>query len=180
MKIFLRCVNLWFPGLEAMFYEKHLKRFVFIGLIMIFGLFVQTYYGQNANRESKIKPCDQINEIPKNVTGISADTGFDGLPTNENLGSPIDLKNKSLQIISKPKAVYTVEARKNCIQGKVIIKVTFFANGSVGRIKVLKGLCYGLSNKAVEAAKFIKFKPEIKNNKAITVTKKVTYNFTIY
>ncbi len=87
---------------------------------------------------------------------------------------------KPLQIRSKPKAFHTKLALEKCIEGKVILKITFFSNGQVGKIKVVKGLPFGLSEQAVEVAKRIRFEPAMKGGKPITVTKKVEYTFTIY
>lgn len=87
---------------------------------------------------------------------------------------------KPLQIRSKPRAPFTDEARKNCIQGTVILRLTFLSNGTVGNIKVVNGLPAGLTKQAINAAKKVKFEPAMKNFKPISVTKKLSYNFTLY
>jgi TonB family protein len=88
--------------------------------------------------------------------------------------------NRSLTILSKPRAVYTDRARANQVQGKVILKITFKSNGEIGNIKVVRGLPDGLTENAINAAKWIRFQPEIKKRKPITVTKNIEYSFTIY
>lgn len=87
---------------------------------------------------------------------------------------------KPLQITSKPRANYTEEAKKNGTQGTVTLKVTFLSNGAIGNISVVKGLPDGLNELAVAAARNIRFDPERKNGVAVTVTKQVKYDFTIY
>ena len=89
-------------------------------------------------------------------------------------------RNARLSILSKPRAVYTDQAKTNKIEGIVILQITFKKNGEIGKINVINGLSDGLNEQAIAAAKKIKFTPQRKNGKSITVTKKVKYNFTIY
>ncbi|HEY8558768.1 MAG TPA: TonB family protein [Pyrinomonadaceae bacterium] len=63
---------------------------------------------------------------------------------------------------------------------KVVLRVTFEANGEIGAISVISGLSDNLTEEAIEAAKAIKFEPATRNGAAISVTKPVEYNFTIY
>ena len=88
--------------------------------------------------------------------------------------------NKKLQILYKPLAHYTDEARVNNIQGAVILRVVFLGNGTIGNISVIEPLPHGLTEKAIEAAKKIRFEPEIKNEKPVVVAKKIQFTFTIY
>jgi TonB family protein len=85
-----------------------------------------------------------------------------------------------LKIISKPRANYTDAARQNQVQGKVVLRVTFSANGSIGAISVVSGLGYGLTEQAIAAARNIKFEPAKKNGQASSTTKSIEYSFTIY
>jgi len=85
-----------------------------------------------------------------------------------------------VKIISKPRANYTDAARQNQVQGKVVLRVTFSANGSIGQIAVISGLGNGLTEQAIAAARGIRFEPALKNGQPIAVTKPVEYTFTIY
>lgn len=85
-----------------------------------------------------------------------------------------------LKIISKPKPYYTDAARQNYVQGKVILQVTFLADGQIGKISAISGLPNGLTEQAVAAAKKIKFKPYTSHGIARDVIKTVQYNFTLY
>ncbi|SRR5258706_7555752 len=87
---------------------------------------------------------------------------------------------KNLKILNKPIAHYNEVARSKCVEGVVFLRITFFANGTVGNFRVVKGLPYGLSGNAIEAAKLIRFEPALKNGKPVTVAKTLSYNFTIY
>jgi TonB family protein len=85
-----------------------------------------------------------------------------------------------IKILSKPQARYTDEGRKNNIQGSVTLKVTFSANGTIGSISTVSGLPYGLTEKAIEAARQIRFEPAKKNGVPYSSIRTITYSFTIY
>jgi len=85
-----------------------------------------------------------------------------------------------LNILSKPRAQYTDEARQAQVQGTVVLKVTLLANGTVGSIVPMSRLGYGLTEKAIAAAREIRFEPKKVNGVAQSVTKTIEYNFNIY
>lgn len=101
-------------------------------------------------------------------------------PTDKRLKQNKTPSSSSLSIISKPRAVHTDIAKSKNIEGTVQLKVTFKKDGTIGKIKIIKGLPDGLTEQAVEAAKKIRFNPAIKKGKPVTVTKIVEYTFTIY
>ena len=70
-------------------------------------------------------------------------------------------------ITSRPAPSYTKEARRNSIQGFVILKLLLTANSKMSRVKVLKGLPAGLTENAIRAACKIKFKPAIKDGQPV-------------
>jgi len=85
-----------------------------------------------------------------------------------------------IRILSKPRPGYTDEARQNNVRGTVILRVTFLASGSIGSVSTVKGLPYGLTEKAIAAARQIRFTPPMRNGQPYTVNKVVHFNFTIY
>ncbi len=85
-----------------------------------------------------------------------------------------------IKILSKPRPGYTDSARTNNVQGTVMLRVTFLANGRVGGVSAVKGLPHGLTAKAISAARQIRFKPAMRNGQPYSVTKRIQYNFTIY
>ena len=85
--------------------------------------------------------------------------------------------DKRVEILEQPRPAYTEEALKNRVAGKVVINARFLKDGTVESERVLEGLPDGLSEKAIEAARRIKFKPaEIKGRK-VSVLRKVEYVF---
>lgn len=85
-----------------------------------------------------------------------------------------------INIISKPQPRYTDAARTNNITGVVTLKVTFMANGQIGSVVPVSGLPNGLTEQAIAAAKAIRFDPPKRGGVPYSVSKTITYNFTIY
>ena len=83
-------------------------------------------------------------------------------------------------ILTKPKAEYTAEARRNVITGVVLIEVILFTTGEVKNIKVLSQLPFGLTDNAIEAVQKVKFKPAIKDGRSVSQRAKFEYNFNLY
>lgn len=89
--------------------------------------------------------------------------------------------DKPVKIISKPRASYPKPEKETlCAQGTVTLRVLFLKTGEIGKIAVVNGLLKGFEEKAVEAAKKIKFKPAMKDGKPVTVTRQVQYSFSLY
>jgi TonB family protein len=72
-----------------------------------------------------------------------------------------------VEILFKPKPVYTDEARKLNIEGEVLLEVMFSANGELHVNRVVRGLGHGLDDAAIAATNKIKFKPAQKNGTAV-------------
>lgn len=66
---------------------------------------------------------------------------------------------KPVDILFKPKPVYTDEARNKKIEGDVVLQVVFTAAGEVKVERVVQGLGYGLDDAAESAARQIRFRP---------------------
>ena len=83
-------------------------------------------------------------------------------------------------ILYREKAKYTEEARQNKVQGTVTLQVVFNLNGSITDIKVIRGLPDGLTEKAIEAAKKIRFNPAVKNGSPVSVRGQLEFSFNLY
>jgi len=87
--------------------------------------------------------------------------------------------SRKVTLIAKPEAEYTESARENKVEGSVILSLVLRSNGEVSDIAVLKGLPHGLNEKAMEAARNIKFEPAIKDGRPVSVYLRVEYVFTL-
>jgi TonB family protein len=83
-------------------------------------------------------------------------------------------------VIDKPEPLYTEEARKNQITGTVTVRMVLNANGSVTGIVPVSRLPDGLTEKAIEAARKIKFVPAEKDGHKVSQYATIQYNFNIY
>jgi TonB family protein len=84
---------------------------------------------------------------------------------------------KKLRILAKPDAGYTDEARRNNVRGQVVLRVLFGGTGQVNSISVVKGLPYGLTERAIAAARQIKFEPAELDGKKVDYPLMVVYVF---
>lgn len=92
-----------------------------------------------------------------------------------------DKPDSPLQILYKPKAKYPKQDGGTiCVRGTVTLRVEFRFDGSIGKIAVIKGLPYGLTESAIEAAKKMRFAPEIKGGYYITTNRPVSFTFEFY
>jgi TonB family protein len=90
-----------------------------------------------------------------------------------------DVSQKA-RILSKPEPQYTEEARKNQVSGTVVLRAVFSSNGSVTNIRAVSSLPYGLTEKAIAAARQIKFVPATKDGRAVSQYIQIEYNFNLY
>ncbi|MEP6570913.1 MAG: energy transducer TonB, partial [Acidobacteriota bacterium] len=72
--------------------------------------------------------------------------------------SPKEVSSKA-HVLSKPEPQYTEEARKNQVVGTVVLRAVFTSGGQVSNIRAVSGLPYGLTERAIAAARQIKFTP---------------------
>jgi protein TonB len=86
----------------------------------------------------------------------------------------------AFKIIAKPKATYTDAARINNVQGSVLVKVTLLASGQIGSVTAVRGLPHGLTERAIAAARQIKFEPKKINGIPQTTIVTFDYGFNIY
>lgn len=83
------------------------------------------------------------------------------------------------QIISQVKGKYTEKARDACIRGKVILAIEFRDDGTIGTIRVVRSLGYGLDEQAIAAAQHIRFRPAMKDGQPVTITRRVEFPFNL-
>lgn len=92
-------------------------------------------------------------------------------------GNEVDSRVK---ILSKPEPTYTDIARKNQVNGIVVLRAIFSSAGTVTNIHVVSGLADGLSEQAISAAKQIKFVPAMKDGHPVSMWMELRYNFDLY
>ena len=90
-----------------------------------------------------------------------------------------DVTSKA-RVLEKPEPQYTEAARKNQITGVVIIRAVFSASGQVTNISAISKLPDGLTEKAIAAARQIRFVPATKDGRSVSMWMQLEYNFNLY
>jgi TonB family protein len=88
--------------------------------------------------------------------------------------------DQRVRVLSKPEPQYTEEARRNQIIGTVVLRTVFSSDGEVVQIRALNTLPFGLTERAVAAARQIKFMPAMKGGHPVSVFMQLEYNFNLY
>ena len=84
------------------------------------------------------------------------------------------------RVLFKPEPQYTEEARRNQITGTVILSVIFSRAGQVTSIRAVQTLCCGLTEKAIAAARQIRFVPATRGGQTVSTYMQLEYNFNLY
>jgi TonB family protein len=79
-----------------------------------------------------------------------------------------------------PDPTYTDFARHEKVSGQCVLDVLISADGTVGQIRPLKFLGYGLDEKAYYAIKNWKFKPALQDSKPVAVIVPIEVTFRLY
>ena len=88
-----------------------------------------------------------------------------------------DLRPK---IARQDKALYTVKARDEKIEGRVVLNALFHESGRITDIRIIKELPHGLTEQAIGTAYRIKFTPAMKDGKPVSVRGSLVYVFDLY
>jgi TonB family protein len=84
------------------------------------------------------------------------------------------------RILSRPEPQYTEDARKNQVSGTVVLRAVFSSSGQVTNIRTVSGLPHGLTERAIAAARQIRFTPAMKGGRAVSQYIQIEYNFNLY
>ncbi len=90
-----------------------------------------------------------------------------------------ELSPKAVVVI-KPEPNYTDRARDKQVIGTVMLSCVFSSTGTVDNLQVTAGLPGGLTERAMTAARQIKFIPAIKDGHFVSMYIRLEYNFNLY
>jgi protein TonB len=114
---------------------------------------------------------------PKDAGCCGGGGGPDGSPNAPFTGSQVEQRAR---LLSKPEPQYTEDARKNQISGTVALRVVFSSSGEVVQIRAVRTLPFGLTERAIAAARQIRFVPAMKGGHPVSVFMQLEYNFNLY
>ena len=84
------------------------------------------------------------------------------------------------RVLAKPEPQYTEDARRNLVMGTVVLRVVFSRSGEVTNIRAIHALPFGLTERAIAAARQIRFRPATKDGRPVNVYMQLEYNFNLY
>lgn len=84
-----------------------------------------------------------------------------------------------LVILSKPTPGYTEEARRNRTEGRIRIRALFGGDGKIEHLLAVRPLPHGLSEKAFEAARDIRFTPATVDGRPVSQFITLEYGFAL-
>lgn len=132
-------------------------------------------------------------DAPPSESGASSTTPADsvviggvgaGVSSGPGAGGPHAANGKDVSrraiVVVKPEAGYTEDARREEVTGTVVLRCVFSAAGRVEKITPLKPLPAGLTEKAIAAARNIRFIPALKDGKYVSMYMQLEYNFNLY
>ena len=121
---------------------------------------------------------------PGEGSGSSTSSGVGTGPGGASATGPAVFSGREVtrkaRIVLKPAAGYTEEARKSQLTGTVVLRAVLASSGQVERIVALKPLPLGLTEKAILAARSVRFIPAVKDGQWVSQYIQFEYNFNLY
>jgi TonB family protein len=81
------------------------------------------------------------------------------------------------RLLREVKADYTEDARQRNVEGEVLLEIVVRRDGSVGDVKILRGLASGLNERAVQAVRQWRFSPARRQGLPVDVVVEVAVEF---
>ena len=95
-------------------------------------------------------------------------------------GYRVPVPDNRVVLLHGAPARFTNAAREAKAQGEIILSIEFRADGTIKVLKIIRGLGFGLDEKAVEAVQKIIFLPEIKDGTFVNMSSGLTFTFNLY
>ena len=120
-------------------------------------------------------------KLGEKTDGIEVSEG-PGTPLESDTGERIFISKEvdvKIRLLTKPEPIYTEDARKKRVEGTVVLRAIFSKTGRVENIRIVSGLPDGLTDRALQAAKQIRFIPAMKDGKYVSIWMQLEYNFNL-
>lgn len=112
-------------------------------------------------------------------TGLGPGRGFNTNGGDPHLGGN-DVRGATAPVILfQPRPSYTEDARTNKVEGKVLLEAVFAKDGKVRNVRVIRGLGYGLDEKAIDAVLQIRYRAAMRDGQLIDWQQRAEVSFTI-
>jgi TonB family protein len=117
---------------------------------------------------------------PREIGGRRPGGGSDNNPDDRDRVLRVKEVEQRARLLSKPEPHYTEEARRNQVTGTVVLRVVFSSLAEVVDIRAVQSLPFGLTEKAIVAARQIRFVPATRGGHPVSVYMQLEYNFNLY
>jgi TonB family protein len=111
--------------------------------------------------------------------GVGGGTGGGRGGEQNHIYRQLDVTQRA-RVLAKPEPQYTEAARRNQVTGSVVLSVIFTEAGEISGIRAVKTLPDGLTEKAIAAARQIRFVPAVRDGRPVSVYMQLEYNFNLY
>jgi TonB family protein len=101
------------------------------------------------------------------------------IPAGEKVFNTAEVDTKA-RLTDRPMPTYTDTAKAVGVTGAVNLKVLLGSDGRVTLVRVISGLPFGLTERAIQAAKATKFVPAIKDGKNVSTWVQMEFNFNLF
>jgi TonB family protein len=127
----------------------------------------------------RFAPASSVSQQPDKFVAFDDDSGVPEMSSRACPNAPErDVTPPHATFAPPPE--YTEQARKKKIQGTVMLSLTVAVDGTTRDIKVVKGVGYGLDEKAVETVSRWKFSPALKDGQPIEKEISVEVSFHLF
>jgi TonB family protein len=138
--------------------------------------------GSNAGTVGKVASAGIPGSAGTGPVGTYGKVGSAGIPAATTVAAVVPKAvaapvSSNLEVLSKPPVKYTGEARQLKVEGDVVLRVTFLANGQVVVQGVVRGLGHGLDEEARRVAQQIRFRPATRDGQPVDLTTNITITF---
>ncbi len=120
---------------------------------------------------SEAAPVNNSEQLPTTPVDTTERPSVDPVAGDDCPGPiyrPTDV-TRMAHITSKLQASYTDEARRNKVEGRVVLQAVLCANGRVSDITVEENLPFGLTEQAIDAMRKVRFQPALMDAKPVSV-----------
>jgi TonB family protein len=152
------------------------------GVVGSTGIGNGTKFGSNAGVVGKVASAGIPGATNATSSGNTGKVASAGIPTVSTAVAAApraiaEPTSTNLEVLSKPPVQYTSEAKQLRVQGDVVLRVTFSANGRVVIDSIVHSLGHGLDEEARRVAQQIRFRPATRNGQAVDLTTNITITF---
>jgi len=138
--------------------------------------------------DPRVKPFFASLMLGKKGEGIEVSDGQGSAYEPGPQSTPVSMEksytgkqvDRKAVLVMRIEPAYTEEARQRGVTGTVVLKAIFSAKGSVVNLVTVSGLPDGLTERAIDAARKIKFIPAVKDGKFVSMWIQLEYNFNLY